>query len=153
MSDETPLVFTFQLRSAPLQVHKGGEVEFATEIEFSGPTSKNLTECSQLKQAISRAMVEVQKSADPEAVESAKASKGSGDSTITGEDLLQAVSLSTIPLEEVLAVGQKLVTSGVGKVLGDVKFSITMAQTLPLEELERMVGEYAINFPLKSLLS
>ena len=151
MSDEAPLVFTFQLRSAPLSVHKGGDVEFATEIEFTGPTSKNLVECSQLKQAITRAMVEVQKQADPDAVQSAKENKGSD--SITGEDLMQAISLSTIPLEDVLSTGQKLLTSGVGMVLGDIKFSITMAQTLPLGELERMVGEYAINFPLRSLLS
>ena len=156
MSEESQsLSFTYNIQGKPLEVMVGGEIEFVSEIEFTAPTSRNMKESSQLKQMLTRAMQEMQsKVADISEDVKAEviAAQKESDAGIDGEMIIAALTASTVPLDEVLSIGYKLLVSGVGKVAGQ-KFSANMAEKLSLEELERMVGEYAVNFPLKSLLN
>jgi hypothetical protein len=83
-------------------------------------------------------------------IESAEVSDDTPD--ITGEDLMAAVAISSEPLEKILEVGFKLLCSGVGKIAG-VKFNSTLMQQVSVDELERMVGEYAKFFILRRFLT
>ncbi len=149
MTDEAPLSFTFQISGKALEVAKAGEIELVQEIEFTAPTSRNLKESSQLKQALSRAMFEAQEKAG----DTTAAVSSGKDTKITGKDIMQALTFSSVPLEDVLAVGHKLLTSGVGTVAGGVKFNALMCANLSLDDMERMVGDYAVNFCLRSILN
>jgi hypothetical protein len=121
-----------------------------------------MKESSDLKQATMKAMAEGAEMAakltnldagDIQALrEEAAEKKDMGDVGITGEDLMQAVTASSVSLNDTLSVGLKLLTSGVGRISGQ-KFNSNMAADLTLDEIERMVGEYAINFCLKSILN
>jgi hypothetical protein len=150
MSEESEFTFSFQLKGKALEVHKGGEVEHVSEIEFSSPTSKDLKEVSQLKQSLSRALMEIQERTAEKGIE-VDPGEAKGAEAITGSDIMSAVAISSEPLDGILEVGRKLLVSGVGKVAG-VKFSSTMMQNISCDELERMVGEYCRNFILKSFL-
>jgi hypothetical protein len=146
MTEESQeLTFTFQLSGEGIQVDKDGGQEWATEIEFRSPTSKDMKEVSALKQMFARAMMEVQEKQSP-------STTGGGEGgDVTGEMLMTIVTISHEDLGEIVAVGYKLLCSGVGTILGK-KLNSTLLAKVSSDELERMVGEYAINFPLKSFL-
>jgi hypothetical protein len=148
--DENELSFTFQLRGKPLEIARGAELALVSEIVFESPTSKDLKEVSQLKQALSRALMEVQDRSAGTAIE-VDPDKVKDVTEITGEDIMSAVTISSEPLDELLEVGRKLLVSGVGKVEG-IKFNSTMMQKVSCEELERMVGEYCRFFVMKRFL-
>ncbi len=153
MSEST---FTFEL-STPIEVQiksaDGGDTEYASEIVFKSPTSKNLKECAQLKQAFAKAMVE----AGERATDDSKAETDKKVEDITGSDVMQALSVSSVELEVVWERGMRLLTSGVGNVVlstGDDKpLSGTVMRNVSVDDIERMVGEYAVFFILKSFLS
>jgi hypothetical protein len=154
MSEESSdqLTFTFQLND-PIKYGKGSEFVESSFIEFSSPTSRNMREASQLKQALSRAVVEAQSRASDSDIKKATSEDAKKAEDITGADIMQALTISSVPLEDVLEVGFKLLTSGVGRLGGEEKFNSNMAKDLPVDELERMVGEYAVNFSLRSFLA
>ena len=148
-SRDSDLTFTFEL-DKPIEIHKGGEVRLISQIVFESPTSRDLKEVSQLKQAFSRGMLEIQeRTAGKESDVDLDKVKAAGD--ITGEDIMSAMAISSEPLDELLEVGRKLLVSGVGKV-DDIKFNSTMMQQLSCDTLERMVGEYCRFFVMKRFL-
>jgi hypothetical protein len=152
MTEESrELTFVFQLRGKPIEVMAGGETVLESEIVFASPTSKDLKEVSQLKQAVSRAMMEMAEKSVLKGDVDSDADTEKTAENITGENIMQAVAVSREPLDVLLEIGRKLLVSGVGKV-AEQKFSSTLMQQVPCDELERMVGEYIRNFILKSFL-
>ena len=141
--------FTYTISGEPLSIHVGGtENELFHEIEFVSPSSKQLTEVVELKQYFSRAMLEGSKIAQGR--ESAEGAKTAAD--IDGDDLMAAITLSHEPLKDVLTVGSKLLTSGVGK-FGGKPFTKTMLERLDADEIISMIGAYVRNFIVASLLN
>lgn len=159
MSEESQeMTFSFQLRGKPIEVAVGGEIELASEIVFESPSSRNLKEVAEVKQIFSRAIAEGQErilardpggSTEPE-VQDKEELEAAREAVTTGE-LLGIVQVSTQSFPDLLEIGSKLLVSGVGKVSGK-KFSSTMMQNVPVEEIERMVGEYCNFFVMRSIL-
>ena len=135
--------FRFTLSKPFTYAMKGDELE-ATYITLTAPTSKNLKECSFLKQSFFRAMSDL-----PDAKGDQDASKD----TIEGDDVMVMISMSkSVALEEVLVVSRKLFSSGVAFVEGEVPLTGSLLNGMTMEDLEKMTGEYMVFFTLRSSL-
>lgn len=122
-----------------------GQLEPAISVTLNAPSSKNITECSILKQAFFRSLP---KGEDVEL---------NPDATVDdmdGDEIIILLSMSdSVELGEVLAVAKKLFSStGIGSINGDTKLTSELINMISMDDLESMVGKYLVNFILASAL-
>ncbi len=122
-----------------------GQLEPAITIILNAPSSKNLIECSMLKQAFFRSLPD----SDKVDVDT--------DATIedmAGEDIILLLSMSkVVELSDVLIVAKKLFSApGIGIINKDTKLSSAIIDQISINDLEIMLGEYLVNFILASAL-
>ncbi len=143
MTDELKTELDFPLTS-PIHYSNKGELVEATFVRLTAPTSKNLKECSFLKQAFFRAMRDL-----PD-------TKGDTDPSkddIEGDDVMVMISMSNnVGLDEVLMVARRLFSSGVAQADGEVSLTGPTVDGMSMEDLEKMTGEYLVFFTLRSSL-
>lgn len=123
-----------------------GQLEPAISITLKAPSSKNLTECSILKQSFFRSLPEsddVEVSADNKIED------------MDGIDIMILLSMSTkVELGDVLTTAKKLFSSaGVGTVNENTKLTHDILSKVSIDDLEAMVGQYLVNFILASSLN
>lgn len=123
-----------------------GQPEPAISITLKAPSSKNLTECSILKQAFFRSLPE------GESVESDTDAK---IEDMEGMDIMILLSMSSkVELSDILTTAKKLFSSkGVGFVNGDTALTRDLLDMASIDDLEGMLGDYLVNFILASSLN
>lgn len=119
-----------------------GQPEPAISITLKAPSSKNLNECSMLKQAFFRSL--------PKGEEVQSDTVDAKIDDMEGADIIILLSMSTeIELGEALTVAKKLFSStGIGFVNGDTKLTHDLINMASIDDLEGMLGDYLVNFIL-----
>ena len=139
----------YELQSPIEYAHKGN-METASFIEISAPTSKNMSECADLKQAFFQAMP---KSDNVEKDDKDDKDEGSLDD-LDGESIMMLISMSpNVKLKCVLVSAIELFSSGIALVDGEEKVTKPILDELTQDDLECMLGEYYLNFILASWLT
>jgi hypothetical protein len=135
--------FSYELES-PFNYANKGNQETASFITLSAPTSKNMKECAELKQAFFRSLPKNQMDIENEQ-DDGKEIDGAGVM------LLIAMSMD-VELAVVLCIAREVFTSGVAMVDGEVKLTKTLFDDMSLDDKEAMTGEYMARFILASAL-
>ena len=136
------ITYTLQ---APVQYAHKGELVTGTFVELAPPTSRNMNECAQLKQAFFRALPKTG-AVDVDAEEGK-------DAELTGDAIMTLITMSPdVELASVLVTGRELLTSGVALVEGEEKLTKPILDSMSADDLEGMIGEYMVNFILASAL-
>lgn len=151
MSEETTTdrEFDFFLTEGrTLQYAAQGGMHEGTFIRCEAPSPKVSQHAAFLKQAFVRAS-SVFKDMD---VSGAEAEQAEGKKP-SGEEVVLIIAASDVDLGEVLAVGRKLLTSGVAKVEGEAKLTTALIDAMGQDDFERLVGDYIVNFTASSLFS
>lgn len=141
---KTEITYTLQ---TPIKYAHKGEQEEGSFVILKAPTSRNMKECADLKQAFFRALPK-------------PGSSGENDSTVDTEDegipgdaIMAMIMVSNdVELATVLATGRELLTSGVALVEGEEKLTKPLLDSMSADDLEGMIGEYMGNFILASAL-
>lgn len=133
----------FELTESFEYANKGDSVK-ASFIELSAPTSKNMTECSSLKQAFYRALPEGDDDDDKPEKDDSVEIKGS-------EVIAMILRSKDVELITVLLHARELFKS-VGLVDGEVGLTKPLMDKITPDDFENMVGDYLVNFILASTL-
>ncbi len=137
---------TYELKAGFTYGDKDGNQQTASFIELAAPTSRNMTECAELKQSFYRALPD-----DKDATDEDREGKEIGD--IKGADVIGLILRSKdVKLITVLLHAKALFTSGIAKVDGETKMTKPLCDKMNNEDFEDMVGEYLVNFILASML-
>ena len=146
MSDDEELKteFDYELETKFSYAYKG-DMQEASFIRLKAPSSKNISQCADLKQAFMRALPTDGK------VEEGKDSKGLDD--LDGESIMMLISMSKdVSLKSVLISARELFSSGLAFVDGETKVTKPILDDMSQDDLENMLGEYYLNFILASWL-
>lgn len=144
MSDEFKTEFDYPLEVKFNYAYKG-DIQEAKFIRLIAPTSKNISQCADLKQAFMRALPTEGR------VEEDKETKGLDD--LDGESIMMLVSMSKdVSLKSVLISARELFSSGLALVDGETKVTKPILDDMSQDDLENMLGEYYLNFILASWL-
>jgi hypothetical protein len=137
--------FNYELES-PIEYASKGEQHEAGFITLQAPTSRNLTECAQLKQAFFRALPKTPANTEVELPEE-------GDAELDGPGVMLLIAMSTeVELATVLCIARELFSSGLAQVDGEEKLTKTLLDKMSQDDLENMTGAYLANFILASAL-
>lgn len=123
-----------------------GNQQTASFIELAAPTSRNMTECAELKQSFYRALPDDKDATDEDR-------EGKEISEVNGADVIGLILRSKdVKLITVLLHAKALFCSGVAKVDGQTKLTKPLCDKMNNDDFENMVGEYLVNFILASIL-
>lgn len=138
--------FDFTL-SNPITYHSGGENKPTTLLTFYAPSSKNRKKVFQLKQGAKRAIKDLMSLFDGENKQS------EGNEEPDGSAMLEVLQMSdSISYDDYVELFVDLVTSGVCKVdYSEVFLTARMVEDMTCSDLEKIMGEYLVNFILGSL--
>jgi hypothetical protein len=138
----SPIEYTLQ---QPVQYASKGELVEAMFVTLNPPTSRNMTECAQLKQAFFRAL--------PKTGEVEVDAPEGEQAELTGEAVMTMITMSPdVELASVLVTGRELLTSGLALIDGEEKLTKPVLDNMSADDLEGMIGEYMVNFTLASAL-
>lgn len=141
-----PEVINFDLNCEVKYAHNGEET-IAKFIELSPPTFKQLDRCAPLKQAFFRAVSQTRDMATTE---------GETETDIEDmepENIAQLIYTSDEDATKFLLHGVELLKSGIAKVEGTEKVTQPIIDQLSLDEIEKLIGTYMLNFILASVLN
>jgi hypothetical protein len=122
---------------------EGSEQE-ASLLALTAPSVKNRKPAAKLKQGFMRAINEIPQN-------TAKETKPDKDQKITPKDVLALVQMGSMDYGEYMDTFIALLTSGVCMVEGKEPMTAPIADKIRLEDMERLMGEYLINFIVGSL--
>lgn len=142
--------FNFEL-TKPIKYHAGGEEVEGAFITLTAPAYKQMDKCVPLKQAFYRAAAAIADDSE-ETVSETNASPD--DSVMTPEGLLSLFYQSNEDMVKIILYGVELFKSpGIAKMEGSVNITHKMIEEMSQDDLERMLGQYMVNFILASALS
>lgn len=148
MTKDIKTKYDYELQ-VPFEYHYKGDLQEAQFITLLPPTSKNIADCADLKQAFMRAMHGYQDSGAAQAAKDSAVDVESDD--FGGEGIMMLISMSKdVELKQVLLHGRELFSSGVALVDGETKVTKPILDNIDQDDLEAMIGEYYINFILAS---
>lgn len=151
MTDEIKTEFDFKL-SKEIEYHHNGETIKGTFIKLYPPSSKQLKQCTALKQSFFQAMGEIEaqfSGKNPEEVQKVK----DKDESISGDDVMSILYMSKVDMFKLLLHAKDLfLCRGVAKIEGEEKLTSPMVDEMSQDDLEKMTGEYLVNFILLSVL-
>lgn len=139
MKDIEP--FDYYLTTAVKYAHKGQPAE-AQWITLNPPTSKNLSQCSDLKQAIFRSLPkEMPKDVKPETV-------GNASELDASQILAMLYTAENVDLKQVLGIARELFTAknDVAMIDGETRLTVPVFDDLSIDDIEGMTGEYIARF-------
>lgn len=134
--------FDFTL-SEPIDYQAKGENTKASLLELSAPAVNNRKRAAKMKQGFMRVVNELP--------DSAKQEGKKGDEKVKPEEILALLQMGSIEYDEYMDIFFNLLTSGICKVEGEVELTQHMADKISFEDLEKLMGEYLVNFILASL--
>lgn len=136
--------FTFKLED-PVEYSSGGNMVEGNEIVFSAPKPNQRRKTTKLKQAFFRAL--------PKEGEEDPDKKKDEDTVIRGAEVLYIIAQSDIAdYPDFIETGRTLICDDVGKIDDIGVFNVTVADRLPIEVLEEIIGEYVANFIVRSAI-
>ena len=143
MADKKEL--DFPLTTEFNYANKGQETS-ATFIRLFAPSAKQLSRCSELKQAFFRASKEL-----PQEEEAPDAKQDKEE--LTGSNIMAILySSDSVKMSEVLMNARELFTCGLATVDGEEKLTKPLVDLMSGDDFEKMTGEYLVNFILRSVL-
>jgi len=135
---------TYELNE-PFEYASKGEQCAASFITLTAPTSRNMKECAELKQAFFRSLPKEQ-------VGGAEEDAGNDDE-IDGDGIMLLIAMSQeVELASVLGIARELFSSGIAQVDGEEKLTKPLVDKMDQDDLEAMTGRYLANFILASAL-
>lgn len=150
MTDTKKIIseITFTL-DTPIEYATKGNVEHGSFITLKAPTSRQMSECADLKQSFLRALP---KDGGVE-VSSSKSEDKTTLDDLDGETIMMMISMSQeVQLKTVLLIARELFCSGIAFLDGEIKMTKPLLDSMVPDEFESMVGEYLRNFILASWL-
>ena len=131
--------------SDPIKYQAKGENTEASLLELSAPAVNNRKKVAKLKQGFMRVINGLQ---NPDA----KAAEGKkGNEKIKPEEIMALIQMGIIEYDEYIDIFVSLLISGVCKVDGEVDITQHMVNKISFEDMEKLMGEYLINFIVGSL--
>lgn len=152
MQDKMPEEINFALtRKIPYAFE--GETVDGGFIRLIAPSHKQLIHCTELKQAFMRSMSEMDQKYSPSEIEDMKRTLGESGSKMDAAGIISTLYMSkTVDMVKVLLNAVELFKSGVAKLDGVQELNKPLVDLMLQEDLERMTGEYMVNFILRSVL-
>lgn len=137
--------FSFQLKK-PVKYSHNGEDSEATFIILKEPSIKQLDYVTVFKKAFYQAAGKIESSSTEISGEDPK--------QVTGDQIMALLYQNSPDMKQLFNVAKKLFYSiNIARVDGVVEFSDAIYQTMSIEDFERMIGEYLVNFILASALN
>ena len=149
MSDKGELKtqFDYELESTFSYAYKD-DMQEASFITLKAPSSKNVSQCAELKQAFMRALP-----TDTSHTVGENESESKGLDDLDGESIMMLIYMSKdVSLKSVLLEAKELFSSGLAFVDGETKVTKPILDKMSQDDLENMLGEYYLNFILASWL-
>lgn len=136
---------TYELEQSFEYASKGEQLT-ASFITLQAPTSRNMKECAELKQAFFRSLPKASTQETAELPDE-------DDDKLDGEGIMLLIAMSKdVELASVLCIARELFSSGVALVEGEEKLTKTLLDKMDQDDLEAMTGKYLANFILASAL-
>ena len=136
--------FDFTL-SEPIDYQAKGENTKASLLELSAPAVNNRKKVAKLKQGFMR-VINGLKNPDAKGAEGKKSNE-----KVKPEEILALIQMGAIEYDEYMDIFVSLLVSGICKVEGEVDITQHMVDKISFEDMERLMGEYLINFIIGSL--
>lgn len=141
--------------SQPVEYADQGEQVEGEVLVCTAPKGKHRKDVTKLKQMFFRSMPGIEEISDSqkEAAEARKSETEGDDFDINGEEVLFVIMQSTrVEYDEFIELGRKLIANGLCKVDGVKEANSVILDRLPVEELEKLIGEYVAFFIMKSAM-
>ena len=136
----------FQLNT-PVKYASGGEEIDGTFITLTEPSIKQLDYISEFKKAFYKAAEKVSSDASP-------VDTGNDKEKVTGDQIMALLYSHCPDMKQLFGIARKLFFStGIAMVEGEVNFTPAIYDTMSINDFERMIGEYLVNFILQSALN
>lgn len=137
--------FNYELEQSFEYASKGEQCT-ASFITLTAPTSRNMKECAELKQAFFRALPKTPLQ------DSVEVPEDNADE-LDGAGVMLLIAMSRdVELSVVLCTARELFSTGIAKVDGEEKLTKTLLDKMNQDDLEAMTGDYLANFILASAL-
>ncbi len=145
MSDETEIIYELKkpFKYTPKNSGEETEAQFITLVE---PSVKQMAACSVLKQAFMRVIARESGDSSDDS-----ASDASAEDVPMETRIINALYASDTDINIVLQSAKELFRD-VGLVDGEKKLTVPMLDSLCIEDIEMMTGQYMANFILASVL-
>lgn len=139
--------FDFTL-SEPIDYQAKGENTKASMLELSAPAVNNRKKVAKMKQGFMRVVNELPDSVKKEAGELQEKDK---DEKATPGEILSLLQMGSIDYADYIDIFVSLLTSGTCRVEGEVAITSHMVDKISFEDIEKLMGEYFVNFILTSM--
>lgn len=131
--------------SDPIEFQTGGEHAEGKTLELTAPAVNNRKRVAKLKQGLMRCINDLQTN------ESVKKESKPDSSDIKPEEILVLLQMGSVEYDEYMDIFVNLLTSGVCKVEGKEPMTSTLVEKMSFADLEKLMGEYLVNFTIGSL--
>lgn len=140
MSDKAEIDYYLQ---SPIKYARSGEELEAVFVRLSAPSGKNSRECLLLKQAFFQSLPRGEETKEEKPAQE-----------LTGEMAMEIIAMSSdVNLSEVVDVGRDLfLRGGVALVDGEEKLTKPLWDSMGIDDVQGMLGEYLVNFILASFV-
>jgi hypothetical protein len=143
---------TFDLMlSEPIKYQSKGENTESSLLELSAPAANNRRKVAKLKQGFMRVVNEIPESAKQQAKEIVDKKEGDKKEETSPKEILALLQMGSIDYADYIDIFVGLLTSGICKVEGETPITSLMVDKISCEDLERLMGEYFVNFILGSV--
>lgn len=136
--------FDFTL-SESIEYQSEGSTQTASMLELTAPSVNNRKRVAKLKQGFMRAINDLQGDKSVEGGEKDK------DHKIKPEEVLALLQMGSVEYDEYIDIFVNLLVSGVCKIDGKEPLTAIRVDNISFTDIERLLGEYLVNFILTSL--
>jgi hypothetical protein len=131
--------------SDPIKYQTGGEHVEGVKLELTAPAVKNRKRAAKLKQGFMRCINDLPS-------EAKKSPEKKQDAKLNPDEVLVILQMGSIEYDEYIDIFVNLLSRGVCKIDGKEDLTELLAEKISFEDLERLMGEYIVNFILGSLM-
>lgn len=136
--------FEYELEN-PIEYHDGGDLASSKNLVLLAPSFSQIKRAAKLKQGFFQAIKSFQ--GDKKQDES-KNKAANDESDFDADAVLTVLFMGDIDIAAYFEDFEKLLTSGVCKVNGKVELNSIMCSKLSVEDMEKLLAEYIVNFLL-----
>lgn len=140
--------FDFTL-SGPISYQATGENTQASMLELTAPSVKNRKKVAKLKQGFMRVINDLPETQKKEAQEQAEKEKGKSEAP-DPQEILTLIQMGAVEYDEYIDIFVSLLVSGICKIEGEVAMTQLIADKISFQDMEKLMGEYLVNFILVS---
>ena len=144
MKKQPKTEFEYKL-SSPVKVAKAGQEELCFILTLRAPTAKHRSHLIRIKQGLLKAIVCLQKNADPNRPEHPDDNK-----IPSGADLIAILYISDVDLAGLEDEFRALMLAGITSLGDGIALNVHHMDQMSLEDFEGVFGEYLVNFIMSS---